>query len=411
MRFAMKRLNGDEANAAKVSALAAENILSRSQFVGGRNGASYQRDLGAKPLQHRSDYKGNIANSRSDTLEVTNIDSLADSDWDSVAVSHLESNLFHRVSWGRVICATYRHKPLYLKFRRNGKLVALLPMIEIASRLTGKRAVCMPFSDFCSPLVFDAQEQEAIVETLVRKGRERKWRSFELRGGRDILPESASPGEQYYRHILKLSAPEKLFAGLSSAARRAIRKAEKSGVTADVGESWDAMREFYRMHMRTRRKHGLPPQPLSFFRNIHREIIQKGLGFIVLARLRTQPIAGAVFFHSGRSALYKFGASNESANKFRGSNLVIWHGIQELVKRGALTLDFGRTDLHQSGLRDFKLCWGATEEIAEYFKFSLRTNEWLVRSNRKSKFHEGVFRKLPLVVNRIAGRLIYPHLD
>jgi len=395
-----------------VSALATENVLGRSQFAGGQSDVTYSREPGTKLVERRNDYEANVASSFSDTLEVTAIDPLADSAWDSVAVSHSESNVFHRTSWAKVICATYGHKPLYLEFRRGGKLVALLPMVEMASRLTGKRAVCMPFSDFCPPLVFDAQRPEAIVEALLRKGRERKWRSFELRGGKNMLPESVPAAEQYYRHRLNLAVGvEKLFAGLSSAARRAVRKAEKSAVTAEVGENWDAMREFYRLHMRTRRKHGLPPQPLSFFRNIHREIIQKGLGFVVLARVATRPIAGAVFFHSGRSALYKFGASDKSASKLRGSNLVMWQGIQELAKRGSVTLDFGRTDLHQSGLRDFKLSWGATEEIADYFKFSVQTNKWLTGGNQKSKLHEGIFRRLPLVVNRLAGRLIYPHLD
>jgi len=35
-------------------------------------------------------------------------------------------------------------------------------------------------------------------------------------------------------------------------------------------------------------------------------------------------VAGAIFFHSGGQAIYKFGASDETFQHFRGNNLVMW---------------------------------------------------------------------------------------
>ena len=65
--------------------------------------------------------------------------------------------------------------------------------------------------------------------------------------------------------------------------RRALRKAGHSGVTTRISTSWDAMLVFHRLHLATRRRHGVPPQPLAFFRNIQREILASGHGFIVIA--------------------------------------------------------------------------------------------------------------------------------
>jgi lipid II:glycine glycyltransferase (peptidoglycan interpeptide bridge formation enzyme) len=270
----------------------------------------------------------------------------------------------------------------------------------------------MPFSDFCAPLVFDGWGQELLMERLLELGRERKWRYFELRGGREMLPPSAKAAEKYYGHKLDLTIGiEELFARFQSPVRRAIRKAEKSGLIIEVTRTRKAMLDFYRLHVRTRRRHGLPPQPISFFLNIDEEIIKADLGFVILAKSGTRVIAGAVFFHAGQAALFKFGASDERIHEFRGNNLVMWEGIKQLIANGLRTLHFGRTSVENDGLRRFKLSWGTEEELVEYFRFALKPHMWLNSSYNASEFHNRLFRRLPLAVNRVAGALIYPHLD
>jgi lipid II:glycine glycyltransferase (peptidoglycan interpeptide bridge formation enzyme) len=269
----------------------------------------------------------------------------------------------------------------------------------------------MPFSDFCAPLVFDGWGQESLMERLLEIGRERKWRYFELRGGRETLPAPAA-AEKYYGHKLDLSiGMEELFARFQSPVRRAIRKAEKSGLAVEATKTRKAMVDFYGLHVRTRRRHGLPPQPLTFFLNIHEAIIKTGLGFIVLAQRETKPIAAAVFLHSGATALYKYGASDERIQEFRGNNLVMWEGIRQLAGQGLKTLHFGRTSVENDSLRRFKLSWGTKEEIIEYFRFAFGPNMWVNSCRNASQFHNRLFRRLPLAVNRVAGGLIYPHLD
>jgi len=247
---------------------------------------------------------------------------------------------------------------------------------------------------------------------LLELGRKRKWRYLELRGGRENFPASIMAAEKYYGHRLDLTiGTENVFARFKDSVRRAIRKAEKSGLIVEVARTRKAMLDFYRLHVRTRRRHGLPPQPLSFFLNIDEEIMKADLGFLVLAKSRTSPIAAAVFFYSGQAALFKFGASDERSHEFRGNNLVIWEGIKQLCEKGLKTLHFGRTSIGNDGLQRFKLSWGTDEEIIEYFRFAFGAHMWLNSRRNGSKFQRQLFRKLPLAVNRLAGALIYPHLD
>ena len=117
---------------------------------------------------------------------------------------------------------------------------------------------------------------------------------------------------------------------VEASVRRAIRKAEKSGVTVAVSRELDAMKIFYSLQCKTRRKHGLPPQPFSFFRNICRHVLSKDLGMVVIASCQNRPIAASVYFQLGARAIYKFGASDESFQQLRGANLVMWEAIKQL---------------------------------------------------------------------------------
>src|SRR5437868_2142753 len=128
------------------------------------------------------------------------------------------------------------------------------------------------------------------------------------------------------------------------------------------------MAQYNNLHVRTRRRHGVPPQPRSFFINIQRHLISPGLGFIVLVECQKGPIAAAIFFKLGRHAVYKFGASDERLQGLRANNLAMFEAIRHLAERGAEALHFGRTEKENQGLRRFKLSWGATEETIDYVR-------------------------------------------
>jgi Acetyltransferase (GNAT) domain len=344
-------------------------------------------------------------------MDVKFLNPVSDPEWDRLIVSHPDCSFFHSTNWAKVLTKTYGHQPAYLRCSEGGELIALVPMMEVRSPLTGHRGVCLPFADFCSPLVFGSGGWVPIIEKLSEAARERKWKYFEVRGGK-VLEGSPTPALAFYGHALDLrGGPDDLLARVKSSARRALRKAERSGLIVQVARTREAILEFYRLHVQTRRRFGLPPQPLSFFLNIHHEVIKPGLGFIVTASCGRRPVAAAVFFQFGKKAVYKFGASDQKLQPLRGNNLVMWEGIRFLAQNGAEKLHFGRTSLNNEGLRRFKLIWGAEEETIAYFKFDTIAGRWVTSRDAVSGFHTAVFGSLPSVLNRMAGAIIYPHLD
>jgi hypothetical protein len=89
----------------------------------------------------------------------------------------------------------------------------------------------------------------------------------------------------------------------------------------------------------------------------------------------------------------------------------MWQGIQFLARNGVEKLHFGRTECENDGLRRFKLSWHTEEETIDYFRVDRSGRQCLIPAHHDSGFHKRVFGRLPLVFNRLAGSIIYPHLD
>ncbi|MEZ5329465.1 MAG: GNAT family N-acetyltransferase [Verrucomicrobiales bacterium] len=432
-------------------------------------------------------------------------------DWDSLARLHPDCSVFHTSAWARVLASTYpRHTPNYLRVHsaRSGKTVALIPIMEVNSSFTGRRGVSLPFSDFCDPLIFAPEhwperrnESEAdlishILELLAKLAIQRGWKHLELRSGEcqwahnDNDNHDHNNGDAltcgcYYTHQLDLTpGADSLKREFASSVRRAIRKGERSGIQVRFSHSKRSIMEFFRLHARTRRRQGLPPQSIAFFEAIHEQFMRDGSGFVAIAEegrdasgsgrgrgnregeegnapdsvppsTSTRTIAAAVFLQCGKTAVYKFGASDERAWASRPNNLVMWRAIQFLTEQGTQSLHFGRTDLEHVGLRQFKLSWGTTEKKLTYHRFETAAGQWNTATiadthSQQSVEHLGpnlsfnpnaapdaapvlklklaqrtgkhmgrlvkhighsAFRHFPLCLNRLAGALIYPHLD
>lgn len=292
-----------------------------------------------------------------------------------------------------------------------GVEAALVPLMEVRSPVTGRRGVSLPFADFAGILWTDSRQQAAVLQALLGLAAERKWKHLELRGGSSPAP-AAGSFRTYRAHELDLSPGiPQLARRLPASTRRSIHKAERSGLTVTMGRDSPAMLAFYQLHGRTRRRHGLPPQPFAFFEAIGRHLIEPGLGVIVLAHHAGTAVAGAVFFHSGGRAIYKFGASDNARWDLRPNHQVMWSAIQYLAEAGCQSLHFGRTANADAGLIRFKQSWAGADGILSYFRYHTGKLAWITDANPPTEGLHLVFGHLPLSLNRIAGRLLYPHLD
>jgi GNAT acetyltransferase-like protein len=331
--------------------------------------------------------------------------------WDDLVRTNPRGCFFHGAAWPTVLRNTYGHTPYYFLAREGNQLVALLPVLEVSSPITGRRGVSLPFTDECPPLISGPVTAEALLQQAIEFGRSRKWRYFECRGiERSAI--AAPPSISFCGHHLELAGGEdRLFADFDSSVRRAIRKAEKAGVQVEVANTLDAIQTFYALHCKTRKRHGLPPQSFLFFRQIQEHILSRGQGFVVLGRFEGRPIAAAVFFHLGSQAIYKYGASDPAFLHLRANDLVMWKAIRWHSRGGYTSLHFGRTSTGNEGLRRFKRGFGAAEDTIHYFRFDYRRNSFVTSRDRAQGGLNAVFGLLPLRLLRMMGSVMYKHLS
>jgi len=342
---------------------------------------------------------------------IRTLDPLIGERWDFLTASHPRSSFFHSSHWARVLRASYGHEPYYLGQMDGQKPLGLLPILEVNSWWKGRRGVSLPFSDECGLLCFNGGDGRALIQHALELGGRRGWKYFELRGD---VPGDLPPTrwKSYVGHEVNLTVGvEKLFGGFESSVRRAIRKAEKAGVTAHVLHTLEATKIFYALHCLTRRKHGVPPQPFSFFLNLYEHVLQKGSGFIVTAEHQGRAIAAGVFVHYGRAGLYKFGASEEGSLKLRPNDLVMWEAMKWYADRNYETFSMGRTTPSNEGLRRFKRSFGAQEKAINYFRYDQRRHGFIAGHDEKIGPVNKFVKLTPLPVLRVIGRALYPHLD
>jgi len=283
-----------------------------------------------------------------------------------------------------------------------------MPMMKVASLLTGRRLISLPFSDCCDPISERETDIAPLLRLVIGHARSQGCKYVEWRSRRALFP-NEPVWNTYYGHSLVLDGNEDAaFGGLSSNTRRNIRKAERENVLIQVGEDLNSVKEFYRLHCGTRKEHGLPPQPFNFFRKIWEHVIRRKRGFVMLARHQDKCIAGAVFFHFANRAIYKFGASDKRYGTVRANNLIMWEAIKWCGRKSFVSFDFGRTDLSDEGLRRFKLGWGAEENPIFYYRFDLARNRFLAGSKGRAPSF-ALMRRMPVFLLRQIGSVIYRH--
>jgi CelD/BcsL family acetyltransferase involved in cellulose biosynthesis len=329
--------------------------------------------------------------------------------WCAFVGSHPQATLFHDPAWAGLLAEVYGYQPILLVLEDPvGWPLAGALFLSIRSRVTGRRLVSLPFTDHSPPLARDEQALHDFTEALVQWRRDHRAPAVEVHAELAELP-GVSLVPQGVRHLMPLGCPpDHLYASLKGTqVGRAIRKAERSGVTVRLDRSREAIEHYYRLHCLTRRRQGVPVQPRRFFQRLWSALIAQGQGFVALAEHGGAPVAGAVFLGGHGCLIYKYGASDPASWDLRPNNLLFWKAMEWACGDGYRVLDFGKTELGNSGLRDFKSRWGAEEVPLSFAAVSDRPTE--PGDGRAHRMLARVLKSTPPVTGRIVGELLYGH--
>jgi len=331
--------------------------------------------------------------------------------WDALLLAHRDHSIFHTVGWAKVLSDSYGFTPHYFLELEDGKITLALPVMEVKNFGAGKRGVSLPFSDYCDPLLAENVSLQNVLEKAIAYGKKRGWTSLEIRKIQDVATNNIPHGD-YLHHELEISGEENtLFSNFRDSTCRNVQKGTREGVRAILQDSEEAMDRYYSLHCITRKSHGLPPQPLSFFRNVQKHILAKGNGFVALALFRGKCIAGGIYMNFGEKAIFKYGASDARYQEFRGNNVVMWEAIRFFSRNGFKSLSFGRTDPENNGLETYKRGWGGVKSKLAYIKYDVKNGRYITAKKPTYGVHNRIFRHLPIGVCKFLGRSIYPFMD
>ncbi|OGB61280.1 MAG: hypothetical protein A2Y94_09950 [Caldithrix sp. RBG_13_44_9] len=340
-------------------------------------------------------------------LQVVN--PLETADWDHTVLSFKNYSFFHSQAWGRILSESYGYKPSYFCWTVNDLYHQIAAVMEINSFITGRRGVSLPFTDECEPLVHQVSENH-FFKDLIEYGQLSSWKTLELRG-LTFTPENIPSSEIYLGHTLTLNpGVEFLYSGFRNTTKNNIKKALRKKLQIIFSNSYDSLKIFYRLNCLTRKRHGLPPQPFQFFHNLYKHIIHQEKGFIVLASYKEKIVAGIIVVHFGRRAILKYNASDYVYKNLNANYLLVWEIIQHYVKNGFESLNFGRTNIHVPGLKEFKIGWGSKEYMIKYYKYNFRDKAFISAQNKEFGFHNAIFRKLNLSLLKWIGEKLYKHV-
>jgi CelD/BcsL family acetyltransferase involved in cellulose biosynthesis len=332
----------------------------------------------------------------------------SDERWVAFATSKPEASIFHHPAWMNLLHECYGYRPFVIAVcNTDGGVSAGLPMMEVNSWLTGRRWVSLPFSDYCAPLYDDDKALNQLTGALASLYRDGNVPRIEVRWGLPAHPDIHS-SSNYVLHTVKLAPDVDLVVkGFKRTHRQNIRTAEKRGVCIEWGNQPEDLRLFYRLHLETRRRHGVPVQPWQFFELLGKKVLEQGLGFLLLAYGNDQCLAAGLFLHWQRTLTYKYAASSDGSQIYRPNNLLTWEAMRWGCENGYTQFDLGRADFGNAGLRRFKRGWGAEESPLTYSTLSAKPPR--STDGRLMNIMQAAILKSPVWVCRAAGELLYGH--
>ena len=300
---------------------------------------------------------------------------LEDRRWREFVESRPDSTIFHHPLWAKLLADCYGYRAMAVVLEAGGAVTAGIPAIDVSLPVGPRRWVSLPFTDHCPPLAGgDGADLIGILGDLAGSS----FDVLELRAA--VSDPTVQSGGAFVRHDLALSDDvASTWKRLRRNHRRSVQDAEAAGVRIARGSSASDVDTFYRIHVQTRRRLGVPVQPRRFFQLLFERVIRPGLGFVLTAYQGDAPAAAGIFCAWNGTLTCKYSGRADGFEKVDAVHLVYWNAIRWAIENGYHTFDLGRTGIEQTQLRSFKVGWGTREEPLPY--------AWLGRAPVRASSH------------------------
>ncbi len=340
-------------------------------------------------------------------LEILSFDAALADQWRAFVDECDEATLFHGLGWKRAVERSFGHRSHYLLARRAGCVAGVLPLFEIASVLTGRFLISVPYATYGGALIRGddpdgADTTRALLDAARRIARQVGARSIELRSPTarfDALPVARSHAT--FRKVLPASE-RALEVFLPRKARAAGRRAaEQHRLEASFGD--EHLKTVWQLYVRSMRRLASVNYPYRFFQALIDAT--PGAHVVGLVSCEGRPVAGLFSFIHRRTFMPYFVGLDERSAIYGLSHYLYYASMQWAVRHGCEVYDFGRSRLDNPGPFDFKRHCGFEPTTLEYQTCVMpgRSAPDLAPTSPRWSAARRVWRALPLTVTRPLG--------
>jgi len=354
-------------------------------------------------------------NRRPSSWRVSVLNPLCDPRWGDFVERHPDAGIFHSTGWLQALHRTYGYEPQVVTTSRETEpLSNAVVFCRVRSLVTGPRLVSLPFSDHCDPLVEDTHQLEALIaflEAEVERGLYRYLEMRPLHAMRSSMLQRMHlrKDDAHCIHYLDLNRSlDDLYKSFhKKSVQCMIRKAKRERLSYEDGCSEELLSKFYKLLLMTRRRHQLPPQSMTWFRNL-----AGYLGHNLKVRVVSKdgrPIAGAITTHFRDISTYKYSCSDARYHNLGGTVLILWRAIQDAKAASARWFDFGRSDEENKGLKTFKEHWGTERKPLPYYRYPSDIDAGIYHDLKLRLMRKACAYLLDLLLTTLGG-VLYKHV-
>ena len=293
-----------------------------------------------------------IADAPVSIAAATDADAVA---WDRYVRARAASTPYHQWQWRGVFERAFGHEAQYLVARRGKAIVGVLPLVLFRSRLFGRFMVSLPFVNYGGIIADDDAIAERLLGEARALGEREKMRHVELR---HVARQFTQLPSKQHKVSMLLTLPESAdaaWAAMDKKVRNQIRKAEKSGLTAEPG-GIERLDEFYAIFARNMRDLGTPVYARAFFEQVLTTFPETAR--VMMVRQGATPVAAGIMLANGDSVEVPWASSLSDYRSMCPNHTLYWSVIQWAIDRRFRVLDFGRSTPGE-GTFQFKQQWGA----------------------------------------------------
>lgn len=322
--------------------------------------------------------------------------------WDAFVMSQPAATFFHRAGWQTVIERAFGHRTHFLFAQRNGKILGVLPLAQIKSRLFGHSLSSLPFCAYGGIIANDAQAFQALDQAAQTLAQQLKVGALEYRNlhaqHRDW------PSKDLYVTFRKAIDPD-VEANMNAIPRKQramVRKGIKAGL---VGEIDVDTQRFFAAYSASVHRLGTPVFSRRYFR-ILKDVFGDDCEVLTIT-LQGKVIASVLSFYFRDEVLPYYGGGVDAARAVAGNDFMYWDLMRRACERGFKVFDFGRSK-RGTGAFDFKKNWGfeAAPLHYEYFLVKDREVPEINPLNPKYSLFIQAWKRMPLAVANMIG----PHI-